>query len=66
MSGKKGTKHSSKEFKLEAVRMFFEEGMTRAKIGEALSLPSAGRVKAWVRQYHGSYQDGNYGALRGC
>jgi len=44
-------KHYPKELKLEAIRMFFEEGMTRAEITEALSLRSAGRVKAWVRQY---------------
>ncbi|MBT3314808.1 MAG: transposase [Anaerolineae bacterium] len=32
MSGKKGMKHYPKEVKLEAVRMFFEEDMTRAEI----------------------------------
>ncbi len=51
MSGKKGMKHYPKELKLEAVRMFFEEGMTRAEITEALGLRSAGRVETWVRQY---------------
>ena len=44
-------KHYPKELKLEAIRMFFEEGMTRAEITEALSLRSTGRVKTWVRQY---------------
>ena len=51
MSGKKGMKHYPKEVKLEAVRMFFEEGMTRAEIMAALGLRRKGRVKAWVRQY---------------
>ena len=51
MSGKKGMKHYPKEVKLEAVRMFFEEGMTRAEITIALGLRSEGRVEVWVRQY---------------
>ena len=51
MSGKKGMKHYPKELKLEAIRMFFEEGMTRAEIREALGLRSAGRVKIWVQRY---------------
>ena len=51
MSGKKGMKHYPKEVKLEAVRMFFEEGMTRAEITAALQLRRKGRVKVWVRQY---------------
>ena len=51
MSGKKGMKHYPKEVKLEAVRMFFEEGMTRAKITKVLALRSPGRVEVWTRQY---------------
>jgi len=51
MSGKKGMKHYPREEKLEAVRMFFEEGMTRAEIKAMLGLRSEGRVKAWVAQY---------------
>ncbi len=51
MSGKKGMKHYSREIKLEAVRMFFEEGMTRAEIAKALGLRSSGRVEVWTRQY---------------
>lgn len=51
MSGKKGMKHYPKELKLEAIRMFFEEGMTRAEITKALGLRSAGRVKVWVQRY---------------
>jgi len=51
MPGKKGMKHYPKELKLEAIRMFFEEGMTRAAIREALGLRSVGRVKVWVQRY---------------
>ena len=51
MPGKKGMKHYPKEVKLEAVRMFFEEGMTRAEITAALGLRSEGRVETWTRQY---------------
>ena len=51
MSGKKGMRHYPDEVKLEAVRMFFEEGMTRAEIKAALGLRSEGRVKTWVGQY---------------
>jgi len=51
MSGKKGMKHYPREVKIEAVRMFFKEGMTRAEITTALELRNEGRVKMWVRQY---------------
>jgi transposase-like protein len=51
MSGKKGMKHYPKEVKKEAVRMFFEEGMTRAEITAELGLRSEGRVETWTRQY---------------
>ena len=43
-------KHDPKEVKLEAVRLFFEEGLTRAEITATLGLRRKGRVKAWVRQ----------------
>lgn len=51
MAGKKGMKHYPRELKLEAVRMFFEEGMTRAEITQAIGIRSDERVKIWVRQY---------------
>jgi len=50
MSGKKGMKHYPVETKLEAVRLFVEEGKRRAEIAEALGC-SVGRVKKWVSQY---------------
>ena len=51
MTGKKGVTHYPREIKLEAVRMFFEEGMTQTEITQALELRSEGRVRVWVRQY---------------
>ena len=39
------------EVKLEAVRLFFEEGRTRAEITSALGVRSEERVKKWVSQY---------------
>ena len=51
MVGKKGAKHYSVETKLEAVRMFFEEGLTRAEIAKVLGLRRAERVKIWTKQY---------------
>ncbi|MGD0612640.1 MAG: helix-turn-helix domain-containing protein [Anaerolineales bacterium] len=51
MSGKKGMRHYSLEVKLEAVRMFYEEGKTQPEIAEILGIRNAQRVKIWVRQY---------------
>ncbi len=45
MLGKKGMKHYPIVLKLEAVRMFFEEGMTCAEIADALKLRSEGCVE---------------------
>jgi transposase-like protein len=51
MTGKKGSTHYSLEIKLEAVRLFLEEGRTRAEVAKILGLRSKKRVEAWVRQY---------------
>ncbi len=51
MSGKPGMKHNPAAIKLEAVRLFYEEGWTQAEITQALGLRSMDRVEAWVRQY---------------
>jgi transposase-like protein len=51
MSGREGMRHYPIEVKLEAVRLFLEEGRTRAEITKILGLGSAGRVKIWVSQY---------------
>jgi transposase-like protein len=51
MSGKKGMKHYSREIKLEAVRMYLEEGLTRREIALKLGLRKPKRVSVWARQY---------------
>jgi transposase len=51
MSGKKGMTVYPVEVKLEAVRLFYEEGRSRAEITNMLGLRSPGRVEKWVRQY---------------
>ena len=44
-------KHYSLELKLEAMRMFYEEGKTRKEITEALDIYDRDRVKKWLRRY---------------
>ena len=51
MTGKKGSKHYPVAVKLEAVRLFLEEGKTRAEITKILGLRSKKRVEVWVSQY---------------
>jgi transposase-like protein len=51
MSGKKGMVHYPVEVKLETVRLFFEEGRTRAEIKKALGLSSEALVKEWISRY---------------
>jgi transposase len=51
MTGKKGSTHYPVAVKLEAVRLFLEEGRTRAEVAKMLGLRSKKRVEAWVRQY---------------
>jgi len=51
MTGKKGMQHYPIEVKLEAVRMFLEEGRTREEITKLLGLRRARCVKTWVSQY---------------
>jgi transposase-like protein len=51
MAGKKGMRIYTLEVKLEAVRMFFEEGETRAEIAKVLDLPSEALLKEWMRLY---------------
>jgi transposase-like protein len=52
MAGKKGSKHYPLELKLEAMRMFYEEGKTRKEITEALGIRDRDRVMKWLRRYH--------------
>lgn len=51
MSGKKGMKKYPAETKLEAVRLFFEEGQTHAEVASRLGLKDKQRVEVWTRQY---------------
>ena len=44
MSGKKGMKHYPAEMKMEAVRLFYEEGKTRAEITQILGVRNLHRV----------------------
>ena len=51
MSGKKGMKKYPAEMKVEAMRLFYEEGKTRAEIAKLLEVRDPHRVKAWLKQY---------------
>lgn len=51
MSGIMGMVHYPSDGKLEAVRLFYEEGKIRAEIATILGLRSEWRVKEWGRSY---------------
>ena len=51
MTGKKGMKKYSAETKLEAVRLFYEEGKTQTEIAQLLKVQDPQRVRVWLRQY---------------
>lgn len=51
MAGKQGMKRYPMEIKLEAVRLFYEEGYTRAQITAALGIRDPQRIQKWLRQY---------------
>ncbi len=51
MSGRKRRPQYPLETKLEAMRLFYEEGKTRAQITVQLGIRDADRVKKWLRQY---------------
>lgn len=51
MAGKKGMRQYPLELKLEAMRLFYEEGKTRKEITELLEIRSPGRVKRWLQQF---------------
>jgi transposase-like protein len=44
-------KHYPKEVKLEAIRMYYEEGMSQRAITEALGIRDQYRVKKWIKAY---------------
>ncbi len=58
MSGRKGIGHYRWEIKLEAVRLFYEEGKTRQEISDALGLTSGECVERWVRRYRREGEQG--------
>lgn len=51
MSGKKGMRVYPVELKLEAVRLYYEEGKTRAEITELLGIGNPYAVKEWGQVY---------------
>jgi len=51
MPGKKSSKHYPREVKLEAIRLFYEEGKTRAEVTAILKIRDRWRVKKWLHQY---------------
>ncbi len=51
MTGKKGMKRYPAELKLEAVRLFDEQGYSWAQITAALDIRDPERVKKWLAQY---------------
>lgn len=51
MSGKKGMSRYPEEVKLEAVRLFYEEGKTCAEITSVLNIHDPQRVKHWLWRY---------------
>ena len=51
MAGKKGMKPYPAELKLEAVRLFEEEGYTRAQVTAALGIRDPQRIQKWLAQY---------------
>jgi transposase len=51
MSGKKGMRKYPVELKLEAVRLYYEEGKTRAEITELLGIGNPYAVKEWGKYY---------------
>ena len=69
MSGTKGMKHCSREVKLEAVRLYMEEGKSQAEIIEALGINDTRRVQRWLHQYReegvAAFEKKKYKDLRG-
>jgi transposase-like protein len=51
MAGKKGMKAYPAELKREAVRLFYEEGYTRAQVTAALGIRDPKRIQKWLQQY---------------
>jgi transposase-like protein len=69
MSGKKGMKRYPLAIKLEAVRMFLEDGKSRQEITQALGLRDPKRIQKWLRAYRQegaqAFQEGKSGKRLG-
>jgi len=51
MSGRKGMRKYPVELKLEAIRLYYEEGKTRAEVTTQLKIGNASAVKEWGQLY---------------
>jgi transposase len=58
MSGKKGMHHYPLEMKMEAVRLFYNEGKTKAEITTLLGIHDLYRVKKWLKRYRREGEQG--------
>ena len=57
MSGKKGMRKYPVELKLEAIRLYYEEGKTRAEVTTLLGIGNPYAVKEWGKLYrHGGVE----------
>jgi transposase-like protein len=57
MAGKKGMRKYPVELKLEAIRLYYEEGKTRAEITTLLGIGNPYAVKEWGKLYrHGGVE----------
>jgi len=61
MTGKKGQIHYPLDTKLEAIRLFEEEGLTQAEIVARLGIRDPKRVKVWLHQYR---KEGKAGLMK--
>ena len=58
MARKKGSKDYPLEFKLEAIRLFEEDGLSRREITEKLGIRDPKRVKTWLLAYRKEGESG--------
>ena len=61
MTGKKGQVHYTLQTKIEAIRLFEEEGLTHAEIVGRLGIRDPKRVKVWLHQYR---KEGKAGLMK--
>jgi transposase-like protein len=51
MSGKRGMNQYPAVVKVEAIRLFYEEGKTKKQIASTLGVTDKGRIKRWLQIY---------------